>query len=41
MNHLVDLDVAAKRFEANGIKLLFIHDPWGANIEVNQRPHPL
>jgi catechol 2,3-dioxygenase-like lactoylglutathione lyase family enzyme len=50
---VVDLDAAAKRFEANGIKLdrgpetrsngalLFIHDPWGTNIEVNQRPHPL
>jgi catechol 2,3-dioxygenase-like lactoylglutathione lyase family enzyme len=51
---VVDLDVAAKRFEANGIKLdrgpetlpngvklLFIHDPWGTNIEVNQRPHPM
>ena len=25
----------------NGVKLLFIHDPWGTNIEVNQRPHPL
>lgn len=51
---VVDLDVAAKRFEANGVKLdrgpetlpngvklLFIHDPWGTNIEVNQRPHPM
>jgi predicted enzyme related to lactoylglutathione lyase len=25
----------------NGVKLLFVHDPWGTNIEVNQRPHPL
>jgi catechol 2,3-dioxygenase-like lactoylglutathione lyase family enzyme/predicted enzyme related to lactoylglutathione lyase len=25
----------------NGVKLLFIHDPWGTNIEVNQRPHPM
>jgi catechol 2,3-dioxygenase-like lactoylglutathione lyase family enzyme len=25
----------------NGVKLIFIHDPWGTNIEVNQRPHPL
>jgi hypothetical protein len=25
----------------NGVKLLFIHDPWGTNIEVNQRPHPV
>jgi catechol 2,3-dioxygenase-like lactoylglutathione lyase family enzyme len=51
---VVDLGVAAKRFEANGVKLdrgpetlpngvklLFIHDPWGTNIEVNQRPHPM
>jgi predicted enzyme related to lactoylglutathione lyase len=51
---VVDINVAAKRFEANGIKLdrgpealpsgvklLFIHDPWGTNIEVNQRQHPL
>jgi catechol 2,3-dioxygenase-like lactoylglutathione lyase family enzyme len=51
---VTDIDAAAKRFEANGIKLdrsvetlpngvklLFIHDPWGTNIEVNQRPHPL
>ena len=26
---------------SNGVKLLFVHDPWGTNIEVNQRPHPL
>ena len=51
---VTDIDVAAKRFEANGIKLdrpveslpngvklLFIHDPWGTYIEVNQRPKPL
>ena len=51
---VLDINVAAKRFEANGIKLdrgpealpngvklLFIHDPWGTNIEVNQRQHPL
>jgi catechol 2,3-dioxygenase-like lactoylglutathione lyase family enzyme len=25
----------------NGVKLLFVHDPWGTNIEVNQRQHPL
>jgi catechol 2,3-dioxygenase-like lactoylglutathione lyase family enzyme len=25
----------------NGVKLLFIHDPWGTNIEVNQRPKPM
>jgi catechol 2,3-dioxygenase-like lactoylglutathione lyase family enzyme len=25
----------------NGVKLLFIHDPWGTNIEVNERPHPM
>jgi catechol 2,3-dioxygenase-like lactoylglutathione lyase family enzyme len=25
----------------NGVKLLFVHDPWGTNIEVNQRVHPL
>ena len=25
----------------NGVKLLFIHDPWGTSIEVNQRMHPL
>jgi catechol 2,3-dioxygenase-like lactoylglutathione lyase family enzyme len=25
----------------NGVKLLFIHDPWGTNIEVNQRPHAM
>jgi predicted enzyme related to lactoylglutathione lyase len=25
----------------NGVKLLFIHDPWGTSIEVNQRAHPL
>ena len=25
----------------NGVKLLFVPDPWGTNIEVNQRPHPL
>jgi catechol 2,3-dioxygenase-like lactoylglutathione lyase family enzyme len=51
---VVDLEVAAKRFEANGVKLdrtietlpngvklLFIHDPWGTYIEVNQRPKPM
>ena len=51
---VADIEVAAKRFAAagikldrgietvsNGVKLLFIHDPWGTNIEVNQRPHPL
>ena len=26
---------------ASGTKLLFIHDPWGTNIEVNQRPKPM
>jgi catechol 2,3-dioxygenase-like lactoylglutathione lyase family enzyme len=25
----------------NGVKLLFIHDPWGTNIEVNERAHPM
>jgi catechol 2,3-dioxygenase-like lactoylglutathione lyase family enzyme len=25
----------------NGVKLMFVHDPWGTNIEVNQRVHPL
>jgi catechol 2,3-dioxygenase-like lactoylglutathione lyase family enzyme len=25
----------------NGVKLVFIHDPWGTNIEVNERPHPM
>jgi catechol 2,3-dioxygenase-like lactoylglutathione lyase family enzyme len=25
----------------NGVKLLFVHDPWGTNIEVNERPHPM
>ena len=51
---VTNLDVAVKRFTANGIKLdrgpetlpngvklLFIHDPWGTNIEVNERPHPM
>jgi catechol 2,3-dioxygenase-like lactoylglutathione lyase family enzyme len=51
---VTDIEAAAKRFEANGIKLdrgvetlpngvklLFIHDPWGTNIEVNQRQKPL
>jgi catechol 2,3-dioxygenase-like lactoylglutathione lyase family enzyme len=51
---VTDIDVAAKRLQANGItldrgietlpngtKLLFIRDPWGTNIEVNQRPHLL
>lgn len=51
---VVELEVAAKRFAVNGVKidrgietlpngvkLLFIHDPWGTNIEVNQRPHPM
>jgi catechol 2,3-dioxygenase-like lactoylglutathione lyase family enzyme len=51
---VTDIEVAAERFAANGIKLdrgietlpngvklLFIHDPWGTNIEVNQRPHPM
>jgi len=26
---------------ANGTKLVFIHDPWGTNIEVNERTHPM
>jgi catechol 2,3-dioxygenase-like lactoylglutathione lyase family enzyme len=25
----------------NGVKLLFVHDPWGTYIEVNERPHPM
>ena len=25
----------------NGSKLTFIHDPWGASIELNERPGPL
>jgi hypothetical protein len=25
----------------SGVKLLFIHDPWGTNIEVNQWPRPM
>ena len=27
--------------QPNGSKLTFIHDPWGASIELNQRPGPL
>jgi catechol 2,3-dioxygenase-like lactoylglutathione lyase family enzyme len=25
----------------SGTKLTFVHDPWGTNIELNERPHPL
>jgi catechol 2,3-dioxygenase-like lactoylglutathione lyase family enzyme len=25
----------------NGVKLTFIHDPWGTRIELNERPNPL
>ncbi len=27
--------------QPNGSKLTFIHDPWGASIELNERPNPL
>ena len=27
--------------QPNGGKLTFIHDPWGASIELNERPNPL
>ena len=26
---------------SNGTKLMFVHDPWGTYIELNERPHPL
>lgn len=25
----------------NGTKLMFVHDPWGTSIELNERSHPL
>jgi catechol 2,3-dioxygenase-like lactoylglutathione lyase family enzyme len=27
--------------QPNGSKLTFVHDPWGASIELNERPSPL
>ena len=47
------MDETVKRLEANGVKLdrpvisnaggklTFIHDPWGASIELNERANPL